>query len=146
MRCLLRVNAHFPFLNLFESAMTLFLYLLPLIKNMYADNPNVEILWCSYPQQSPFSSSKTVSGVNALPQVWSDGLKGGEKFSPPYYSAGISMIRKRDKIWTALIATKQWFTKLFTSEADALVDNFENNPPPEIGTQSYSGDTHDKGD
>ena len=29
---------------------------------------------------------------------------------------------------------------------DALVDDFGNNPPPEIGTQSYSGDTHDKGD
>ena len=56
------------------------------------------------------------------------------------------MTRKRDKIWTAIIATKQWFTKLFTSEADALVANFSNNPPPEIGTQAYSGDTHDKGD
>ena len=31
-------------------------------------------------------------------------------------------MRKRDRIWTAIIATKQWFTKLFTSEADALVD------------------------
>ena len=56
------------------------------------------------------------------------------------------MTRKRDKIWTAIIATKQWFTKLFTSEADALVDDFGNNPPPEIGTQSYWGDIHDKGD
>ena len=56
------------------------------------------------------------------------------------------MTRKRDKIWTAIIATKQWFTKLFTSEADALVDDFGNNPPPEIGTKSYSRDTHDKGD
>ena len=54
------------------------------------------------------------------------------------------MTRKRDKIWTAIIATKQWFTKLFTSEA--LVDDFGNNPPPEIGTQPYSGDVHDKGD
>tara|TARA_B100000579_G_C22222160_1_gene572160 strand:- start:180 stop:350 length:171 start_codon:yes stop_codon:yes gene_type:complete len=56
------------------------------------------------------------------------------------------MSRKRDKIWTAIIATKQWFAKLFTSEANALVDDFKNNPPPEIGTQSYSGDIHDKGD
>ena len=48
------------------------------------------------------------------------------------------MTRKRDKIWTAIIATKQWFTKLFTSEAEALVDDFGNNPPPEIGTQPYS--------
>ena len=58
----------------------------------------------------------------------------------------IAMNRKRDKIWTAIIATKQWFLKLFISEADALVDDFSNNPPPEIGTQPYSGDTHDKGD
>ena len=56
------------------------------------------------------------------------------------------MTRKRDQIWTAIFATKQWFTKLFTSEANALVDDLKNNPPPEIGTQSYSGDTHDKGD
>ncbi len=52
------------------------------------------------------------------------------------------MTRKRDKIWTTIIATRQWFTKLFTSDADALFDNFGNNPPPEIGTQSYSGDTN----
>ena len=56
------------------------------------------------------------------------------------------MARKRDKIWTAIIATKQWFAKLFSSEADALFDDFKNNPPPKIGTQSYSGDIHDKGD
>ncbi len=55
------------------------------------------------------------------------------------------MTRKRDKIWTAIIATKQWFTSLFTSEADALVDDFRNNPPPGIGTQLYTGDTHDRG-
>ena len=56
------------------------------------------------------------------------------------------MTSKRDKIWTALIATKQWLPKLFNSKANALVDDFGNNPPPEIGTQYYSGDTHDKGD
>ena len=56
------------------------------------------------------------------------------------------MTRKREKIWTAIIATKQWFAKLFTSEANALVDDFPKNPPPEIGTQYYSGDIHDKGD
>tara|TARA_B100001250_G_scaffold11826_1_gene10311 strand:- start:196 stop:483 length:288 start_codon:yes stop_codon:yes gene_type:complete len=73
-----------------------------------------------------------------------DGLEGG-KHMPPYFIRGISMTRKRDKIWTAIIATRQWFTKLFTSEADALVDDFGNNPPLEIGPQSYSGDIHDKG-
>ena len=62
------------------------------------------------------------------------------------YKRNIVMTRKRDKIWTAIIATKQWFSKLFTSEADALVDNFGNNPPPEIGTQPYSGEDNKKGE
>ena len=53
-------------------------------------------------------------------------------------------MRKRDRIWTAIIATKQWFTKLFTSEADALVDDFDNNPPPNIGPQPYTGEPNDK--
>ena len=66
----------------------------------------------------------------------------GVNTCPPYFTGGISMTRKRDKIWTTIIATRQWFTKLFTSEADALVDDFGNNPLPEIGTQSYSGDTN----
>ena len=74
-----------------------------------------------------------------------DGLEGGKQ-TLSCFIRGISMTRKRDKVWTAIIATRQWFSKLFTSEADALVDDFGNNPPPEIGTQSYSGDTHDKGD
>ena len=62
------------------------------------------------------------------------------------YKRNIVMSRKRDKIWTAIIATKQWFSKLFTSEADALVDDFGNNPPPDIGTQPYSGEDNKKGD
>ena len=62
------------------------------------------------------------------------------------FGRNIAMNRKRDKIWTAIIAIQQWFAKLFTSEADALVDDFDNNPPPDIGTQSYSGDIQDKGD
>ena len=77
--------------------------------------------------------------------LWCYELEEG-RYMPLYFIRGISMTRKRDKIWTAIIATRQWFTKLFTSEADALVDDFGNNPPPEIGTQSYSGDIHDKGD
>ena len=43
------------------------------------------------------------------------------------------MNRKRDKNWTATIATKQWFGKLFTNEADALVDKFGNNPHQILG-------------
>ena len=76
---------------------------------------------------------------------WGAGLE-EVNYIPLYFIRGISMNRKRDKIWTAIIATRQWFTKLFTSEADALVDDFRNQPPPEIGSQSYSGDIHDKGD
>ena len=50
------------------------------------------------------------------------------------------------KLWVAWISIKDWFRKLFTSEADALLDDFENNPPPEIGAQPYTGDTHKTGD
>ena len=64
-----------------------------------------------------------------------DGLEGGKQ-TLSNFLRGISMTRKRDKVWTAIIATRQWFSKLFTSEADALVDDFSNNPPPEIGTKS----------
>ena len=53
-------------------------------------------------------------------------------------------MRKRDRIWTAIIATKQWFQKLFESEVEAVVDDFENNPPPEIGTTPYTGDPNKK--
>ena len=56
----------FPFFNIFESVMTLDLVLLPLIKNIYAENPNVEIPWCSHPYEFPFKRSKTRSGVKAL--------------------------------------------------------------------------------
>ncbi|AIQ96136.1 hypothetical protein [Prochlorococcus sp. MIT 0801] len=65
-RCLLRVNVHFPFFNIFESAITLNLYSIPLIKNIYAENPNVEIPWCSHPYEFPFNRSRTRSGVKAL--------------------------------------------------------------------------------
>ena len=84
------------------------------------------------------------SRVNQF-NIKADGLEGGKQ-TLSYFLRGIFMTRKRDKVWTAIIATKQWFSKLFTSEADALVDDFGNNPPPEIGTQSYSGDIHEKGD
>ena len=55
------------------------------------------------------------------------------------------MTKKREKVWTA-IATRQCFPKLFTSEADALVDDFGNSQPQDIGAQSYSGDIHANGD
>ena len=44
----------------------------------------------------------------------------GCKYMPLYFTGGIfSMTRKRVKIWTAIITTRQWFYKLFASEADA---------------------------
>ena len=54
------------------------------------------------------------------------------------------MNRKREQIWTAIISTKQWFSKLFESEVEAVVDDFGNNPPPEIGTQAYKGEPNEK--
>ena len=50
------------------------------------------------------------------------------------------------KLWQAWISVKDWFRKLFESEAEAVIDDFENHEPPEIGTMPYTGDTHDKGD
>ncbi len=47
----------------------------------------------------------------------------------------VSVMNK--KIWVAWIATKQWFAKLFGSEADALLDPYKNNEPPKIGEQPY---------
>ena len=124
--------------------MTLDLYLLPIIKNIYVDHPNLEIPWRSHPYQFPLIGVKQYQQSKHF-NFGGDGLQASEQMLRNFIG-GISMTRKRDKIWTTIIATRQWFTKLFTSEADALVDDFGNNPPPEIGTQSYSGDIHDKGD
>jgi len=46
--------------------MTLDLCLLPLLENIYTENPNVEIPWCSHPYEFPFKRSKIRSGVKAL--------------------------------------------------------------------------------
>ena len=40
----------------------------------------------------------------------------------------------------------QWFSKLFTSEADALVYDFANNPVLDKGTQTYLGEHNKKED
>ena len=73
--------------------------------------------------------------------LWGDGLEVGQHM-PSSFIGVISMTKRRDKIWKAIIATKQWFSKLFTSEADTLVDDLGNNPPPKIESQFYSGDIH----
>ena len=41
------------------------------------------------------------------------------------------------KLWVAWISVKQWFIKLFNSEADALLDPYKDNLPPKIGPQPY---------
>ncbi len=46
--------------------MTLDLYLLALIENIYAKNPNVEIPWCSHPYEFPLKRSKKRSEVKTL--------------------------------------------------------------------------------
>ena len=54
--------------------------------------------------------------------------------------------QKRDKIWTNIIAIKQWLSKLFSSETDALVDDFDNNPTPYIDYQPDLGEYNKKED
>ena len=71
--------------------------------------------------------------------------KGGKQTLPFLPTRYLYDKKKRQNL-DCNIATRQWFYKLFTSEADAFVDDFGNNPPPEIGTQSYSGYIHDKRD
>ena len=58
-----------------------------------------------------------------------DGLEGGNTF-PSYFNWGVLMTRKRDKIWTTIIALRQWFSILFISERDALVDYLLNKSGP----------------
>ena len=108
--------------------MTLDLCVLPLIKNIYAENSNVEILWCFYPMNFYLNGVQQDQELNHF-NLWGNGLEGSKQMLP-YFIGGISMTTKRDKIWTTIIAIRQWFTKLFTSEADALVDDFGNNQPP----------------
>lgn len=69
-----------------------------------------------------------------------------EKIENHSFYLNTSTESNKEQDWTVFIASRQWFSKLLTIEEDALVDNFGNNPPPKIGTLSYSGDTHDKAD
>ena len=54
------------------------------------------------------------------------------------------MTKQIDEVWTEIIATKEWFAKLVTSEANTLINDSANNPTHQIGTQSYTGDIRDK--
>ena len=64
-RFLPRVNAQILF-YIFENATTPNLYLLPLIKNIYAEDPNVEMHCCSYHYEYPLIRSKTRSEGKVL--------------------------------------------------------------------------------
>ena len=35
---------------------------------------------------------------------------------------------------------------MFASEAEAVLDTFENNPPPDVGFQPYTGDDAEAGE
>jgi hypothetical protein len=51
-----------------------------------------------------------------------------------------------ERQWTVWYSIKDWFTNLFTSEGEALLDTFENNPPPDVGFQPYTGDDAEGGE
>ena len=52
----------------------------------------------------------------------------------------LEMTNTNEKQWTVWYSIKDWFGKLFESEAEAVLDTFENNPPPDVGFQPYTGD------
>ena len=50
---------------------------------------------------------------------------------------------KEAKQWTVWYSIKDWFKNLFESEAEAVLDTFDNNQPPDVGFQPYTGDDND---
>ena len=56
------------------------------------------------------------------------------------------MTDTNDKQWTVWYGIKDWFSNLFASEAEAVLDTFENNPPPDVGFQPYTGDDAEAGE
>jgi hypothetical protein len=56
------------------------------------------------------------------------------------------MTDSNEKQWTVWYSVKDWFAKLFASEAEAVLDTFENNPPPDVGFQPYTGDDAEAGE
>ena len=50
------------------------------------------------------------------------------------------MTDNNERQWSAWYSLKYWFKSLFESEAEAVLDTFENNPPPDVGFQPYTGD------
>ena len=56
------------------------------------------------------------------------------------------MTDNNERQWTVWYSVKDWFAKLFASEAEAVLDTFENNPPPDVGFQPYTGDDAEAGE
>ena len=56
------------------------------------------------------------------------------------------MTDSNERQWTVWYSVKDWFDKLFASEAEAVLDTFENNPPPDVGFQPYTGDDAEAGE
>ena len=56
------------------------------------------------------------------------------------------MTTNNERQWTVWYSIKDWFTNLFASEGEALLDTFENNPPPDVGFQPYTGDDAEGGE
>mgnify|MGYP003111135910 FL=1 len=56
------------------------------------------------------------------------------------------MTDSNERQWTVWYSVKDWFAKLFASEAEAVLDTFENNPPPDVGFQPYTGDDAEAGE
>ena len=56
------------------------------------------------------------------------------------------MTNSNEKQWTVWYSLKDWFKGLFESEAEAVLDTFDNNPPPDVGFQPYTGDDNEAGE
>ena len=56
------------------------------------------------------------------------------------------MTDNNERQWTVWYSIKDWFTNLFSSEGEALLNTFENNPPPDVGFQPYTGDDAEGGE
>ena len=53
------------------------------------------------------------------------------------------MTNNNQRQWSAWYSLKDWFKSLFESEGEALLNTYENNPPPEVGFQPYTGDDNE---
>ena len=45
------------------------------------------------------------------------------------------MTDNNERQWSAWYSLKYWFKNLFESEGEAVLNTFDNNPPPDVGFQ-----------